>query len=99
MTMEDREQIQLFWQHLHAHCAENGNCEEVTRYLLETPADELWSMACLWLETHVDECAQCQTQDEQWQQVRLLVQRSCAEQAPTQLRMRIIEQITVWRNK
>lgn len=98
MNAKDREQMQIFWQCLHEHCAEQVNCEEVAQYLLETPEDELWVTACLWLETHVSECSRCQSEDAQWQQWRLLVQRSCCEQAPAQLRMRIVEQITLWRD-
>lgn len=70
-------------------------CEEALAHLQEYIDCEMSRVDTVRLEAHISGCLTCQAEVGLEQRVRRLLKRSCIEQAPTHLRERVLEQITI----
>lgn len=73
----------------HARC--ERRLEELYRYLDE----ELSSEEAAAVRRHVTDCDPCSAEEKLEQIVRALLRRSCESRAPEELRVRIVERISI----
>lgn len=74
-----------------------ASCEDVLNYLFELLDNELRAEDCAWLQQHLQECQCCQDCAQLEKDIRQILKRCCQESAPTNLRTRIVAQISMWR--
>ncbi|MEE6282700.1 mycothiol system anti-sigma-R factor [Georgenia sunbinii] len=73
------------------------NCEELLEQLYEFVDSEISEAQCARLREHVRLCPTCREATDAETHLRLLLRRSCAETAPTGLRLRVVAQISMLR--
>ncbi len=76
---------------------EECRCEEALEHLQEYIDCEMSEVDTVRLRQHIAECTTCQVEVGVEQRLRFLLRRSCVEQAPAELRARVLTQITVIR--
>ncbi|MFC7406346.1 mycothiol system anti-sigma-R factor [Georgenia alba] len=82
-----------------ARAGERGpcSCEELLEHLFEFLDSELDEDQDARLRRHAAECPTCTAAADAEQHIRELVRRSCAEVAPSSLRLRVRSQLSVLR--
>ena len=71
------------------------DCGSVLEHLYEYLDGEMSESDCATFAQHLADCAPCLTEYERDQALKALIRRSCAcEEAPQQLRTRIIARVT-----
>jgi mycothiol system anti-sigma-R factor len=75
------------------------DCREALDRLFEYLDEEMPGADMVRIRAHLDECAPCLRELGIEEHVKKLVRRSCSEEAPAQLHVRIREQITVLRER
>lgn len=70
-------------------------CEDALTHLQEFIDCEMSQVDTARLTEHINTCATCQAEVGLERTVRDLIRRSCIEQAPSHLRQRVLEQITI----
>lgn len=86
-------------QAVRARAGEAGpcSCEELMEHLFEFLDAELDDSDCHRFRRHAQECPTCNQAADAEQHIREIVRRSCAEVAPSTLKVRIRSQLTVLR--
>ena len=77
--------------------ADDCGCTEAKNHLWELLDAELGPVDAVRVQAHLQACHGCLEEHEVEAVIKALVHRSCREQAPDQLRLRIHEQITTLR--
>jgi len=77
--------------------ASGVECREALDRLFEYLDEELPDADAARMRAHIEDCAPCLQELGIEEHVKMLVRRSCTEEAPAQLHLRILEQITVLR--
>lgn len=72
-------------------------CEEALEHMCEYLDSEMNEGELVRLRTHIENCSACQGAILAERSIRVVLRRSCAEVAPTALRLRVLSQITVMR--
>ncbi len=70
--------------------AAGSNCAEILRRIYEFVDNELDTADCLQIQAHLNECAPCLRVLDFERLTRAVLARSCCEQAPPQLRQRVM---------
>jgi anti-sigma factor (TIGR02949 family) len=73
------------------------SCEELLENLMEFLDSELDEDTCTRFRQHAEECPTCHQATDAEQHIREMVRRSCAEKAPSSLRLRVESQLAVLR--
>lgn len=73
------------------------SCDELLEHLFEFLDAELDEDQQARFRRHAEECPTCTEATDAEQHIRALVRRSCAEVAPSSLRLRVQSQLTVLR--
>lgn len=73
------------------------SCDELLEHLFEFLDSELDDDQQARFRRHAEECRTCTEATDAEQHIRALVRRSCAEVAPSSLRLRVQSQLTVLR--
>lgn len=73
----------------------NDSCDDVMRHLFEYLDSEMTEADARVMRDHVAECSPCLAELSIDEMVKRLLRRSCTEQAPEYLRVRIRTQITL----
>lgn len=73
--------------------ADHGDCEDILRRVYLFIDNEMADADCRELQAHLDECAPCLREVDLERLVKSLVARSCVEQAPVELRQRVMFEI------
>ncbi|GAB3858102.1 hypothetical protein GCM10028801_17540 [Nocardioides maradonensis] len=84
--------------HTHDSAAEEADCVEFLDRIVRLIDNELQEGDCAIVRAHIDSCNPCLERYNLQRTVKALVARSCAEQAPAELRERVrirISQIKV----
>lgn len=71
----------------------NKDCSEVIHQILVFIDNELDQASCGEIQQHLDECGPCLREYNLERTVKALVARSCSEQAPEQLREKVLLRI------
>lgn len=66
------------------------DCEEILGRVYEFVDNELDTADCLQIQAHLQECAPCLRAIDYERLVKAVVARSCCEQAPLELRQRVM---------
>mgnify|MGYP001416595571 CR=1 FL=1 len=69
------------------------DCEDALAKLYEFIDHEIDTASCDQIESHLESCADCLTEFQMEQVVKMIVSRSCTETAPAPLRERVLMQI------
>ncbi len=72
---------------------EGPDCEEALMNLYAFIDHEIDTASCDQIEAHLNSCADCLTEYQMEQVVKMIVGRSCSEVAPEPLRERVLLQI------
>lgn len=67
----------------------DGTCEEVREHLFELLDQEMTRAQLARLSRHVAQCDQCSAAAQAEEHMRDIIRRSCCEEAPSYLRMRV----------
>lgn len=67
----------------------DGTCEEVRAHLFELLDQEMTAEQLKRLGAHVAQCDQCSRAAQAEEHMRDIIRRSCCEEAPSYLRMRV----------
>ncbi|GIG28251.1 mycothiol system anti-sigma-R factor [Cellulomonas marina] len=73
------------------------DCQEAVDRLWEYLDDELGTEETARIRAHLDGCTPCISERDLDLTIKVVVRRGCREQAPAELRLRVIEQITALR--
>ncbi|WP_448073080.1 mycothiol system anti-sigma-R factor [Georgenia yuyongxinii] len=73
------------------------SCEELLENLMEFLDSELDEDTCTRYRQHAAECPTCHQATDAERHIREMVRRSCAEKAPSSLRLRVESQLAVLR--
>lgn len=73
--------------------AQNCGCEEVFEHLLEYLDSSLAENAAERIRAHIENCDLCSSDLSTSETVRRLLRRCCVEQAPADLRIKIVERL------
>ncbi|MFT3943557.1 MAG: mycothiol system anti-sigma-R factor [Ancrocorticia sp.] len=73
------------------------SCEEVYDHLFELLDSQMPLEQAVRLNTHMENCSTCNRLAEAETHVREIVRRSCCESAPSTLRIKITQQIAIFR--
>jgi mycothiol system anti-sigma-R factor len=74
--------------------SEHGaDCSEVIHQIFMFIDNEMDQADCAVIQQHLDECGPCLAKYDLERTVKSLVQRSCSEQAPTELREKVLVRI------
>ncbi len=71
----------------------DSHCAEILQRIFFFIDNELEGADCVQIQQHLDECQPCLEKYRLETTVKALVQRSCAEHAPDQLRERVLLRI------
>ncbi|MFH5824117.1 mycothiol system anti-sigma-R factor [Georgenia sp. AZ-5] len=77
--------------------AKECTCDELLENLMEFLDSELDEDLCTRYRQHAAQCPRCREASDAEQHIRQVVRRSCAEKAPSTLRLRVESQLTVLR--
>ncbi|UNX54011.1 mycothiol system anti-sigma-R factor [Georgenia sp. TF02-10] len=75
--------------------ADSCTCDELLDHLFEFLDDEVDDGDCTRFRRHIATCPTCTEAAHAEQHIREMVRRSCAEVAPSSLRLRVVAQLTV----
>lgn len=73
--------------------SQHKDCSEVIHQILVFIDNELDQASCGEIQQHLDECGPCLAQYNLERTVKALVARSCTEQAPADLRQKVLTRI------
>ena len=73
--------------------SEKKDCSEVIHQIFVFIDDELDQATCGEIQQHLDECGPCLKEYDLERTVKSLVARSCSEQAPDELREKVLMRI------
>lgn len=73
------------------------SCEEVRAHLYELLDQELSSQQMARLKKHAQTCPSCTKATQAETHLRILIRRSCCQEAPSTLRERVVTQISTRR--
>ncbi len=85
-------------QKLRDHADSGCSCEEVSDHLFELLDAQMPQEQAARLRKHMETCPHCNRLVEAETHVREILKRSCCESAPSTLRIRITQQIAVFRS-
>lgn len=78
----------------HGHVPTSNECENVAEHIYEYLDSEMTEADAARMRAHVAECSPCLAEMSIDELIRGALKRSCAEQAPEELRIRIRAQFT-----
>jgi mycothiol system anti-sigma-R factor len=75
------------------HASHDTDCSEVIHQIFTFIDNEMPQADCALIQKHLDECGPCLAKYDLERTVKSLVARSCSEQAPTELREKVLFRI------